>query len=198
MIKTNEQMSNNLPKCFEKFKNTRAVLDCTEVSVQKPNCLKCRLRMYSYYKGKETIKIMIAVSPGGQIIFISPVFGGRTSDKAIFNASGIMNKLIPGTDALMVDKVFEIEEECLLNHIKLFVPLKLGRKKQFSYQDFLLTKHIAAARVHVERVIQRIKIFKVCQNQIHWSIIPYIEDIFNVICGLVNLGPPVLSEKKFL
>ena len=57
-----------------------------------------------------------------------------------------MDKLIPGVDALMVDKGFNIEEECANYNIKLLRPM-LGKQKQFTYADFQETKHIAAARV---------------------------------------------------
>lgn len=35
-----------MPLCFQTFADVRAVLDCTEVAVQKPKCLCCRIRTY--------------------------------------------------------------------------------------------------------------------------------------------------------
>ncbi|XP_014204683.1 uncharacterized protein LOC106636701 [Copidosoma floridanum] len=107
------------------------------------------LRLYSHYKVTETAKVLVAISPSAQIIHTSSIFGGRASDKVIFNQSGIIHKMIPEVDTLMVDKEFDIVEECCKNHKKLLMPPKLGRKKQFSHEDFVSTEDIAAAKVHV-------------------------------------------------
>lgn len=40
----------NVPTSFDKYQNVRLVLDCTEVPVAQPKCLKCALLMYSFYK----------------------------------------------------------------------------------------------------------------------------------------------------
>ncbi|CAG0889762.1 unnamed protein product [Darwinula stevensoni] len=49
----------------------------------------CRILTYSHYKGTHTVKYMVGVSPGGMITFLSQGYGGRASDKAIFEQSGI-------------------------------------------------------------------------------------------------------------
>ena len=87
---TKEEILKSMPKCFQKFKQTFIVLDCTEIPVEKPKCLSCNLRLYSHYKGCETLKFLIGISPSGLIIFISDPFGGRASDKAIFNKSKLI------------------------------------------------------------------------------------------------------------
>lgn len=67
---------------------------------------------YSHFKGRHTVKFLIGVAPSGLITYVSRGFGGRSSDKAIFNLSGLMEKLDPHNDAIMVDKGFLIENEC--------------------------------------------------------------------------------------
>lgn len=119
---TKEEIQKNLPLCFKNFKNTRVILDCTEISVQKSKCLKCRILSYSHYKGTNTVKFLIGVAPSGLITFISKAFGGRASDKAIFVNSGLLQLLDPHEDAIMVGKGFLIENECLQNNIKLIRP----------------------------------------------------------------------------
>lgn len=47
---TQEEVLNNLPVCFESFPSVRVVLDCTEIAVALPKCLKCALNMYSFYR----------------------------------------------------------------------------------------------------------------------------------------------------
>lgn len=57
-IPTRQEIKCNLPKCFEMFQNVVLVLDCTELKVQLPKCLCCRVKCYSHYKGGTTIKFM--------------------------------------------------------------------------------------------------------------------------------------------
>jgi len=71
----------NMPKCFRRFWKTRIILDCAEVPIEKPACLKERILTYSHYKGRHTMKFCVGVSPAGLITFLSPCFGGRASDK---------------------------------------------------------------------------------------------------------------------
>lgn len=66
------------------------------MKVQKPKCLCCRIRTYSHYNGKHTVKFLTGISPGGIITFISKAYGGRVSDKAIFEQSNLIKKLILG------------------------------------------------------------------------------------------------------
>ena len=108
-----EEIERNMPKCFEKFSSTTSVLDCTEIKIQKPKCLKCRLKFYSHYKGDLTVKFMTEVTAAGLIVCISESFGGRASDQCIFNHTDILQHLESTRDSVMVDKGFLIDEECM-------------------------------------------------------------------------------------
>ena len=70
-------------------------------------------------------------------------------------------------------------------------------KQQFSKHDSDETREIAAARVHVERTIQRVKMFKIMKNKLPWSLIPYIDNICVVVSATVNLKNPLLAYNKF-
>lgn len=194
---TKEEIERNMPKCFQNFKATTSVLDCTEIKIQKPKCLKCRIKLYSHYKGDLTVKFMTEVTPAGIIVFVSESFGGRASDKCIFNYSGILQNLESTRDAIMVDKGFLINEECLEKRIKLIRPPFLKNKQQLSEEEAFLNREIASARVHVERMNQRIKQFQLLNNKLPWYFINYIDDIFLICCGLANLGTPILNDDKF-
>lgn len=114
-----EECLKNMPICFKLFQDTRIIIDCTEMEIQKPKCLCCRIRTYSHYKGKHTVKFLTGISPGGILIFISKAYGGRVSDKAIFEQSDLIKKLIPGQDTIMAEKGFLIDTETSLHNIKL-------------------------------------------------------------------------------
>jgi len=46
--------------------------------------------------------------------------------------------------------------------------------------------------------MQRLKVFKILQGKIAWSLTPFLDDIFIVIAGLVNVGPPILADERFM
>lgn len=192
-----EEITRNMPHCFEKFQNTICVVDCTEFKIQTPKCLACRLKIYSQYKSGFTVKFMTAVSPAGLLMYVSEAYGGRCHDSTIFEDSNIVKHLDPG-DAVMADKGFRIEGVCDKHGIKLHRPAFLEKKKQFSEEEAVLNRYIAAARVHVERVNQRIEIFDIVKNKLSWNLVPHVNDIMIVCCGLANLGTPILDDDKFM
>ncbi|CAN7995302.1 unnamed protein product [Ixodes hexagonus] len=211
---TKEEVMHNMPVCFEKFSHVRIVLDCTEIPVGTPKCLRCRISTYSHYKKGHTINYMVGVSPGGLVTYISSGYGGRASDKAIFDhlaraylhGKSIFGKSIfgeyalalPGIDHIMVDKGSLIDSTCETRLIAVVRPPFLHAKKQLSKGEALTTKRIAAARVHVERVIQRIKLLKIASQKIPWHMVPLADDILIIARVLANLSPPVLSDSRFL
>ena len=70
-------------------------------------------------------------------------------------------------------------------------------KKQLTEIEALENREIACARVHIERVNQRIKQFQILNNIFPWNMINYINDIFLICYGFVNLGTPILVDDKF-
>lgn len=104
---------------------------------------------------------MTGVSPDGQITFVSRAYGGRASDKNIFEDSNLIERLELHRDEIMVDKGFLIDSFSAAFGIKVVRPPFYSKKKknqQFSEEEAIQTREIAKARVHVERANQRIKI----------------------------------------
>lgn len=192
-----EEVRANMPQCFAKFRNTRVVVDCTEIPLNSPKCLTCRQITYSHYKGQHTVKVMVGVSPAGLVTYVSDVYGGRASDKAIFEQSGLINLLEPYVDAIMADKGFLIEEACERRCVQLHRPPFLRTQKQFSRSDALFCAEIARARVHVERVIGRMKMFAMLSKPLHSQLLPSLEAVMTVVSGLTNLANPVLGDTRF-
>lgn len=192
-----ESIRDNLPQCFAQFPKTRIILDCTEFPVFQHDCLLCRNQTYSQYKGRHTLKIMVGVTPAGLISFISEVYGGKASDKHIFLQSKIMEKLQPN-DAVMVDRGFMIDKECAENNIDVIRPsfLQPG-ESQLLETDAEHSEKISAARVHVERIMERLKNFKILKEELTTDLEQSIPEIIIVIGALVNLSAPILSKERF-
>lgn len=86
-----EEILGNMPKQFKSFQSTRVVLDCFESKIPSLKCLSCRILTYSSYKGAHTAKICLGATPAGLISYKSTAYGGKTSDKYIFNEDKVLS-----------------------------------------------------------------------------------------------------------
>ena len=82
--------------------------------------------------------------------------GGRISDKAITETSGVLDLLEPG-DNVMADRGFDIGDFLEARGITLDIPRFLGEGDQLSSREVEETRGIASLRIHVERAIGRMK-----------------------------------------
>ena len=73
-----------------------------------------------------------------------------------------------------------------------YPPFRRG-KSQFSEKEAKDTKVIAHARIHIERVIGRIKEFKIFQSPIPLDFVDLIDHIFTVCSAIVNLNPEIVK-----
>lgn len=194
---TRDELKKNIPLCFrEHFPNVTVILDATEIPICSLKCLNCRIACYSNYKSRRTVKFLVGVSPAGLITFISRGYSGKSSDKMIFNEEKIIDRMVPHVDEIMVDKGVSIEKECSIKCIKLHMPPFL-RGERLSAVEASRNEAIARARIHVERVIQRIKLFGILNCTVNAATLGHIDDIMDTICGIVNLTNPVLRDDKF-
>ncbi|XP_064479804.1 uncharacterized protein LOC135393252 [Ornithodoros turicata] len=197
-LPSKEAVEDNLTVYLKKYPHVRAVLDCTEISIQRPKDLESQLLTYSWYKGQYTANVLVRETSGGHISYISKAYGGRASDSLITKESNILDMFLPVLDSVMVDKGFLIDELCLNRNIAMVRPPFLRKKKLLPKHDAERSQSIAAARVHVERAIQRMKLYKIFTCRMRTEVFPYIDDILRVIGGIVNLSKPIFSGDKFL
>ena len=77
-----EDVLRTLPSVFRgTYKNTRVIIDCTDIFIERPGNLTARAATWSSYKSNNTLKYLVGVTPCGAISFVSRAFGGRTSVK---------------------------------------------------------------------------------------------------------------------
>lgn len=191
-----EEIKRSMPKRFHKFAATTSVLDCKEIKIEYPNCLKCIINLHSLNKGGSTMKFLIEVVPAGLITFVSKAYGGRAPEKDILVQSAVLEHLEKGRDAVMVDYGFSIDEECSQNGTQLFRPY-LRKLDQLSEREIGHNRELAYPRVVIEKVKRRLDRFQILNSKHPWAFTEYIEDIFMICCGLINLGRPVLADDEF-
>ncbi|XDV16305.1 hypothetical protein PO909_016081 [Leuciscus waleckii] len=164
------------------YSDTQVVLDCTELRCQTPSSLLLQSEVFSNYKSHCTFKAMVCMSPHGALTFVSALFEGSMSDREVFRQSGITSLLTPDM-AIMVDKGFLVDD-LVPGHVHR--PAFFSKRAQMSEVDVLKTQSIARLRVHIERLIRRVKENKLFDTTIPLSIAGSINQIFTVACLLSN------------
>ena len=99
-----------MPDSFKRlYPKTRVIIDCTEIFVETQSSLEVQALLWSEYKHHTTFKVLVCITPNGAISWISPAYGGRSSDKFIVTDSGFLDLLEP-FDCVMADRGFKIKE----------------------------------------------------------------------------------------
>ena len=116
-------MKRNLPKCFKPdYEDVYLIIDCTELYIEKP--------VQNEYKGHNTGKGLIALSPLMLPVFASDIYPGSKSDE-ILSQNGILSFAQQG-DRWLADKGFIVQHILDNWGVRVETPAKLEGKKQFS------------------------------------------------------------------
>lgn len=187
-----QKVSENLPREYRNFKRLRCIIDCSEIFIQKPSDLTLQAATWSDYKHHNTIKFLIAISPQGNIVYVSELYGGRTSDRYVVTNSKFLD-YISAEDQVLADRGFPLREELLLRNAQLVLPPAAKGATQMTSADVGKTKKVANVRIHVERVIQRLKRFRFLSQKITIPLLRYANDILFVCAAITNLQGPIVN-----
>ena len=136
---------------------------------------------------------MIGISPAGAVTFLSHGWGGRISDKQLTIESGFLDLLTFG-DSILADRGFLIAEEVATRGAVLAILSFTRGKSQMPVKDVDESRKIDHVHIYVERVIGRIKTFKILNSPIPISQIDLLNDVIIVVSVLVNLNKSVVSK----
>lgn len=186
-----EMQGIKVPKAFRPFPNLRYIIDCTEIYFEKPFKIARQRSTYSNYKSRNTFKVLVGISPIPHFNFVFNIFTGSISDKEIVKKSGFLENLNQGV-VVMADKGFNIQDLLALHQTRLIAP-PLMRKGNVSSKSSTATRRIAKPRVHVERMIRKLKCFCILRRVISLSLKPYINSIITICTALVNLQPSAIN-----
>ena len=169
------------------------MIDCAETFIQRSSNLKDEAETYSFYKEHNTAKYLVGISPHGLIMFVSRSYGGRASDKYIVNDCGFLDYLRTG-DEIMADRGFTIDEELFVRKVKLTIPAFTKGKRQLPSSDVTSTRRIANVRIHVERAIRRLKVFRILSGTVPVASLKKFDEVLIVCVALVNLRPDLIKD----
>ena len=97
MFTKKQDLMKPLPAAFKNplLKETRVVIDCTEIPLESAINYKNQGNIYSSYKSRATAKVLIGVNPHGGAVFVSDAYEGSISDYAITKDSGNLQFTLP-------------------------------------------------------------------------------------------------------
>ncbi|XP_038058996.1 uncharacterized protein LOC119730263 [Patiria miniata] len=178
-----------LPSCFSAYPNARCIIDCFEFKTERPPTVKSQFLMYSSDKGTYTCKVLVGISPHGLISFLSQTYSGRTTDSQVIIQSGFLDVLEPG-DVIVADEGFpEIQTEIAGKQAIVVMP-----PFAVPHKDLKSAYSISSVRVHVERVIQRLRSYSILNGTFPNELLPHVNNIVHMCAVLANLQSPVTKD----
>lgn len=163
-----------------------------QIQIQKPSNLALARACWSNYKQRYTVKLLFVLSPAGKITFVSDAYPGRITDYDLVRLSGFLELVEPG-DRYAADKGVTINPLLLpLQAMITMPPRKHTNQQQFSSDSAKEVHTQAKVRVHVERAIRKIKVFKYVSQTQPLHTLRYFSKAVFVVSMLVNYwGAPV-------
>ncbi|KAJ8912704.1 hypothetical protein NQ315_012258, partial [Exocentrus adspersus] len=152
-----------------------SIIDCFEI--ERPTNSVHQALTWSSYKKANTVKYLISATPDGIINFVSCGYGGRATDSEIVKDSGYLNVLSENCE-VMADRGFKQIDSALaakscrlikyaitffrkLSLHTLRHPYSVASGVKSSREEVKLGKRIASLRIHIERVIRRLREFEI-------------------------------------
>lgn len=135
--------------------------------------------------------------PCGFISLISQSHGGRDTDAQITIGSKLLDLLEPG-DTVLADKGFPQIKSMLDergDNVSLVMPPFLRENEQFTEGEVEETYHVASVRIHIERIMQRLRTHKILEK-LTTKMLPFIDKIIFMVCVLVNHQRPIIKMKN--
>ncbi|KAK6181942.1 hypothetical protein SNE40_009718 [Patella caerulea] len=176
-----------------KFPKTRVMIDGTECPVKKPAPPAAQQATFSTYKNRNTVKILVGATPGGLISYVSPAYGGSTSDRQIVERSGLMTLCDP-CDSIMADKGFNVQHIFASYAVAINMPSFFSKKNRIDGKTVQKDRAISSKLVHIERLIGLAKTFKIMREPLIQSETNLSTEILFVCCMLCNFKDNIISK----
>ncbi|CAH1972125.1 unnamed protein product [Acanthoscelides obtectus] len=186
----------NLPISFRhNYYNVSCIIDCLEIDIQKPSKALHQSLTWSEYKKGNTVKYLVSCTPNGLVNYVSHGIGGRTSDATIVENCNFLDGLPQGSCCL-ADRGFKHLEQILHEKgLKLLRPPSVNAGAKLSKTEVRQTKIIASLRIHIERVIRRLREFHILKQHsvINTNIRRVLDHVIIIACALINLQDSLIK-----
>lgn len=185
-----EAIHRHLPVPFQaRYYNVQSIIDCFEIEIEKPSKAVYQALTWSDYKKCNTLKYLVSATPDGLVNFVSEGYGGRVSDMILLEDSGYLDHVTPGM-SIMADRGFKhIEKSVKEKGGTLIRPPSVSDGTKLDSASCKETKRIASLRIHIERLIRRIREFKYLTPHacVDIHVLGQVDSCVKIACGLINL-----------
>ena len=96
-------------------------------------------------------------------------------------------------DQVLADRGFLIQEELVSRGATLAIPSFTKGVKQLSMKNVEESRRLARVRIHVERMMERLKNFKILAGILPLSLVPHIDNIVMICAAVSNLQPRLIK-----
>jgi hypothetical protein len=176
-----------------KFPSTRIIIDGTECPVMKPKSPIAQQATFSTYKNRNTIKLLVGATPGGLVNYVSPAYGGSTSDRQICERSNLLTLCDKG-DSIMADKGFNVQDLFAPYDVTINIPTFFRKKNRMTGKTVLKDRAISSKRVHIERIIGLAKTYKILKEPLNVTETKLASELTFVCFMLCNFKPCIIPE----
>ncbi len=192
---TRDLILEKMPECFKEagYGETMCVIDCTEIYIEKPSNYALQSITWSSYKNANTAKALAIIAPHGPCIFVSDLYCGSASDHDITEDCNFLQYLDIGSH-IMADKGFECQDLCDPYGVRIDHPPILRGVTQMSEKQEQTTRRIARVRIHVERLMERLKNNKILQLKVPITMLRQLNDIWKVCAYLTHWMAPLIED----
>ena len=139
----------------------------------------------------------MSITLQGSIGYVSEIYGGRTSDRFIVTHNRFLGYIHP-RDYVLANRGFPVREELLVKQAELVLPPAQKGVSQMTSYKVKQTKKVANVRIHVERVIRRLKHFRYLFQVIPINMLKHANNI-HVLAGcaaITNIQIPIVKGWK--
>ncbi|XP_041988815.1 uncharacterized protein LOC121740242 [Aricia agestis] len=186
----------NLPIAFRhRYNQVTCIIDCLEIEIQKPAKAMHQALTWSEYKKTNTIKYLVSCTPDGLVNFVSNGYAGRVSDVNLLEQSKFLECLQPGS-YILADRGFKSIESLLSQKgFALLRPPSVHTGTKLSKKEVKQTKQIASLRIHIERVIRRLREFSILKMHtvVNSNLIGMLDLCIKTACALINLQDSLIK-----
>ena len=184
------QVFTTLPDAFKKlYPKVRVITDCKEVYYETPSFLEVQANLWSDYKHHCPSKFLVAITPNGAISWILSTYGGCSNYIYIIRNSGFFDLLLlKPYDTVMAGGGFKIKSDLAMKRCYLAISPSAAKGSQKTKDDVSETNCVTTnVHIFVEKVIARLKWFRILKYEITLLEMPLLDDIIvcNALCNLL-------------
>ena len=190
------EIRRRLPLAFKaRYPSVVSIIDCFEIEIEKPSAAVSQATSWSEYKKCNTIKFLVSCTPDGLCNFLSRGVSGRTSDIDLVTKTGFL-ELLPSGCTVLADRGFKgIEGALSSKNCCLVRPPSVACDASLDRADVLKMRTIAGLRIHVERVIGRLRVFKALDihSRFPLPMVDLLDDAVAIGCALINFQEKIVK-----